>query len=156
MKNGMKEMNKKQTIYNVFIPSIIISLIGLFNTNDYGLYICGGFFFIAGTVACRLAKGGGIIFLFSHGGVGMGIMMSCLLSSVFQSDIFSDSPTNIYMYFVIIGLLLLAGTIFAIINNLNDKYNSNKFFSIIPISIYLLALFLAGLLPHILNFVMSI
>ena len=156
MKNSVRQMNKNITRYNVVIPSIIIALIGLFNIDGYGLYIFGVAFFMAGTIICHLAKGDGIIFLFSHGGVGMGIMMSCLLSSVFQSNIFSDSPTNIYMYFVIIGLLLLAGTVFAIINNLNDKYNSNKFFSIIPISIYLLALFLAGLLPHILNFVMSI
>ena len=97
-----------------------------------------------------------LFFLFSHGGVGIGLMMHSLLSSDFLLDILSDNPTNIHLYFLIIVLLLLAGTIFAIINNLNDKYNSNKFFSIIPISIYLLALFLAGLLPHILNFVMSI
>lgn len=133
----------------VFIGIILFSLVGLFQLNNYGMYFFGEIFFFAGLGIGLYVPVFGLIFLASHGGSGYALMLSSLLSESFNSPIWTDHPINLYLYFGVMILIGIVAVLLSIVHNLSFSMKKDKKFFLIIAFLYLLVLFMAGILPMI-------
>ena len=129
--------------------SIIIACIGFLHLSNIWVYIFGLIFFIAGLLIGLNTKIFGIIFLFSHGMTGLFIMEGALLGDIVNSPIFSDSPTNIYIYLGVIIVIFFISLICSILHNLSDNLKRYKYLKCIILFLYLLGFLMTGLFPYI-------
>ena len=162
--NGVKkvidELSKYKGKFLFAIILIVILLIGLFNIKNnidaIPMYYGGIIFFVAGYLIGFYLKGFGLIFLLSHGGTGFAIMMGSLLSTVFSNPIMSDNPIKIVIYLILIGIIIFLATILVIAHNLSDYLKTKEYFLCIPMLLYAISLFMAGLLPYIMETIYSL
>jgi hypothetical protein len=128
------------------------------------MYIFGVVFFLAGLFIGLYVPIFGIIFLFSHGGAGIYMMLSSLLGNVddfstkidliFNNPIYTDGgmPITIKLYLIIILVVFVVAFIYTILHNLSPKLKENKIHTILVLSLYLLLIILVGFLPRIFPF----
>lgn len=155
LKKVFQDIDKDKLYLCVLI--FLIALIGLFNIKAYPIYLFGIIFFLAGHFIGLYLKWMGLIFLFSHSVTGIFVMLSALIGDIVTNNpIMSDNPLNIIIYLVIVALLLIFATLMVIIHNLSDYLKTKKFFVVIPMSIYVVAFFMAGLLNIIFNFIYNL
>ena len=140
-------INKNEDILYMTLLFFIIALLGLINIRSYPMYLFGLVFFAAGICTGLFAKGFGIIFLFSHGGTGFGLMISALLTDRFSEIALSDISHNMKIYLGIIVLLIVIGFLGTIIYNLSESLNKNKYNKLFPIIFLGISLFLVGMIP---------
>ena len=135
--NGKTKKLSDGNFWIVCIVSVcvVIFLLGLFNIKSIMLYLFG--------------------FVFSHGGTGLGIMIGSLVSGIIDNPLFTDGGTNLYVYLVICGLLLLGGFLFVAISSLLNDVNMKKRL-FIGLCIITGGLLLLGLFPHIMNYIYSL
>ena len=155
-----KKGNKARTLaYEDFdkllivICFVITALIGLFNIITYPVYICGMIFFIAGIMISIYERGFGLIFLFSHGMTGYGIMIGGLLYSLTDNPLLKDNPSNIFAYISIIVVISVIAVIISSVFNLIGNDRVKKHLIILPLILYNIALFMAAILTKILPYV---
>jgi hypothetical protein len=143
---------KKFTLIRITIIAII-ALIGLINIPTLGeesiMYYGGIIFFLAGFYVGIYVKGIGIIFLFSHGGTGIGLMIASQIGKYLDSPVLSDISFNVSLYFAIGIAIMIFATLFAIVFNLSDKLKQNKYLELVPLSLYGIVLLMAALFSHI-------
>ncbi len=155
--NYQKTTNYK---YNkiLIIIFIVIAILGMINLNINILftYYFGLIFFITGYCSSLLGKGIPLIFLFSHGMTGLMIMLVPIVGKVINNPLLSDNPTNIYIYLGIVILLIIIATTLAIIYNLADYFKTKEFSKLIPAILYLLAIIMVTILPHIYTIIYNI
>ena len=153
--DGQPVMNKYE-IYRCITMLLFIAAIGLFNVKNIGMYFGGMVFFAAGLLIAFTTPAVGIIFLFSHGMTGLGLMTGALIGDILTSPIMQDNPQNIYIYFGICIMIALAGTLITIRKNLQlypkGKAPSNPFI----ISFYMIYFILIAILPRILPFIYNL
>ena len=139
----------------IICVSVFILLIGILNVKDIMLYIFGFIFFVAGMCISLIEEKGKIIFVFSHGGTGLGLMIGALVSSISKNPLFTDGGTSLYIYLGVCGLLLLGGFLFVAISCLFEEVDRKKrlFISLCLIAV---GLFLLGLFPYLMNYIYSI
>lgn len=161
--NNVENIKKSRLIPEEQVEKIIfivlffiLALLGLFNFSSYMLYIFGLIFFAAGLMVGTYENGAGIIFLFSHGITGLCIMIGSLVANVFMDPIMSDNPINIIIYFSIIVILCVIATFTAIIYNVSDKLKLMKNVVFLPLIIYMIAIFMAGVLSKFSYFIYSL
>ena len=135
------------------ISFAITALIGLFNLTTYPLYLFGILFFIAGILISTHVRGFGLIFLFSHGISGYGVMMGALLSSITDNPLLKDNPTNVVTYIGIIVVISVIAVIISSVFNLIGNDRVKKHLIILPLILYNIALFMAAILTKILPYV---
>ena len=135
------------------INIFLILLIGLFNISTYYMYFFGLIFFIAGYLIGKFVPMFGIIFLFSHGGTGFGLMIASLIGESINNPLFQDNPINFIIYFVILLLITAVATLLLIINNLSKTAKELWQFKYLPLGLYTLVLFCCGIFPHIMQFI---
>jgi len=127
--------------------------IGLINGIKDGyilFYIFGLVFFLAGFYIGNTEKYFGLIFLFSHGGVGLGIMIGPLLSEIFKMPILSDAVnTNLYLYLNISILFLVAGVVATLLRNLSDNFKEKKYSLLFSLSLFFIGVLMIILFPNI-------
>ena len=117
--------------FAVFLGIIFTSLIGLFQINNYGMYIFGEVFFFAGFGIGLYAPFFGLIFLASHGGTGYAMMLGVLLADSFNSPIWSDNPSSFYLYFGLMAIILIIAVLLSIVHNISSAMKRDKRFAII-------------------------
>lgn len=143
----------------ICIICILIALLGLLNwgnADTIGLYYFGLVFFLAGYFVSTTAKGIGIVFLFSHGMTGLGLMLGSILYNVMKNPLMTDGSKNLLIYLVISLALIIAATIITILRNLSDTYRLKKYTSLIPITLYFIAILMIVIFPKIINFIYSL
>lgn len=157
--------NKKENIFkkidiDIFImvsAFLIMALLGLFVVNkpevDVEMYYGGLIFFVAGVLIGLFVQYFGIIFLFSHGLTGLGIMVNSLCKDVFNSSLMSDNPRNLYIYLGIVFLILLSGFVTTILYNVSRKFKEIQHFKTLPILLFLVGLIGLVIFPYISNFI---
>lgn len=155
--NGKTKKLSDGNFWIVCIVSVcvVIFLLGLFNIKSIMLYLFGFVFFVAGMCISLQADKGSVLFVFSHGGTGLGIMIGSLVSGIIDNPLFTDGGTNLYVYLVICGLLLLGGFLFVAISSLLNDVNMKKRL-FIGLCIITGGLLLLGLFPHIMNYIYSL
>ena len=118
----------KELVLSVFLMILMVPF-GLFTLNNLEalpLYFFGLIFFLAGLNVGFSQKGFGLIFLFSHGGVGMGLMLGSLLSKAMTSGLFTDGGRNLVIYLVINIIIIIIGFLATVIYNLSDYVKEKK------------------------------
>lgn len=140
-------INKNVDILYMILIIFLIAFLGLININGYLFYLFGLIFFVAGTLIGFFVPGFGLIFLFTHGAVGYGIMISALLQDRFSIAELGDLSFNMKIYFGVIALLVVGGFIGVVLYNLSETLNKNKLNKLFSLIILGLALFLVGMIP---------
>ena len=139
----------------IIICFIVSSLIGLFQIQNYEMYLFGEVFFFAGLGVGLFVPAFGLLFLMSHGGTGFCLMIGSLLSDFITSPIWSDNPVGLYFYFGIMIVILIGAVIISIVHNLSASVKKNrKIFYLIGI-LYLIILLMAGILPYIAPYIVQ-
>ena len=106
-------------------------------------------FFIGGLLIGLFIEKFGLIFLFSHGMTGLGLMLGIELSGLLTSPFISDAPIYIYISLGIILLLIILGLITTILYNLSDALKDNEYFIFIPLILFGIALLIAVIISKL-------
>ena len=142
------KLHKEQTITGVLI--IILLLLGLFsistNSESMIMYYFGMVFFLAGTSQESKMV---IIFLFSHGGTGIALMLGSLLYPIFDSPLLSDMPTKLIIVLIIILGLVLIAFILETIFNIAERFDTHKAYVPFLLGIFTTAVFIATFIPRL-------
>ena len=151
---------KKLKTYILIIFIILCVLLGLvnaFNSNidiDISLYYFGIAFFLAGLFIGLSVKSFGLIFLFTHGGAGLGLMLIPIIKNLELKVYLTDNPTFLLIYLIIIIIAIILAIILTVLYNLNDRLKDNiKIYSLIFI-LYLLAITMVVILPKLLPYLL--
>lgn len=145
--------SKKALISGIF--AVCIFLMSVINikcgSEQFMLYFFGAAFFLAGLFVGLNVPVFGIIFLFSHGGTGLGIMCASKIKSVLDSPLMTDNPTNL-KYLLILGAgLIIAGIISTIFYNVSNKIKNQKYSLIIILSMFAVGIAIIQILPIMFN-----
>lgn len=132
---------------------IIIIFVGLFNLQEFPMYLFGVVFFLAGHFVGMFVPIFGLIFLLSHSVTGMGLMIGSLLGEFFTSPIMSDNPKNIFTYLAINAVLYVVATLTVVIHNLSNEFKMRKYAIVLPMAIYTVAFIMSAILPRIVNYI---
>ena len=155
-----KTKNSKFNYLALILFSVLVALLGLLNVNLNSdltfLYYFGLFFFIAGYYTIMSDEDKTVIFLFSHGMLGLGVMLIPLISEIINTPLLSDSPINIYIYLGIVILLIITATTLSVIYKLSNRFKEKALLKIIPLIIYLIAIIMVDILPHIYTIIYNI
>lgn len=148
----------------VVILCVLIALCVFLTPNGEAasMYIFGLVFFLAGLFIGLHVPVFGLIFLCSHGGVGLSFMLSCLLKfdkegsffdfkRIFKNPAFSDGgmPSNLKLYLCAIVAIFATAIVYTILHNLSPRLKENKIHMIIILLLFLIGILLVGLLPKL-------
>lgn len=157
----IKKANSKNRRFFAVIVVITI-LAGLLNIastelDGFGfMYYFGLVFFLAGFYVAIEAPIFGIIFLFSHGGTGLGIMLAPVIVTTLNSPLLTDGGGNIITYIAIVIGLIVASFASMIIYNVTQiskrLQESNDRVKKISFILITIAIVMTQLLPHIIKY----
>ena len=148
-----KKYSRRAVISGLF--AVCIFLISITNINygseQFMMYFFGTVFFLAGLFIGLNVPVFGIIFLFSHGGTGLGIMCFTKINKILQSPIMTDNPTNLKNLLVLAVGLIVIGIISTIFYNVSKKIRDKKYSLIIILAMFAIGIAIIQLLPMIYN-----
>lgn len=148
---------KKFMLVTFVILCALLGLVNAFNSNidmDISLYYFGILFFLAGLFVGLSVKSFGLIFLFTHGGTGLGLMLIPIIKNLELKMYLTDNPTFLLIYLRIIIIAIIFAIILTVLYNLNDRLKDNiKIYSLIFI-LYLLAITMVVFLPKLLPYLL--
>lgn len=150
--NEVLNLHKEKVITGILI--VILLLLGLFsistNPESMIMYYFGMAFFLAGFfIGTNQDSKMVIIFLFSHGGTGLALMLGSLLYPIFDSPILSDMPTKLTIVLIIIFGLALIGFILETIFNIAERFDIHKAYVPFLLGIFTTAVFIATFIPRL-------
>ena len=135
--------------------AVCIFLISITNINygseQFMMYFFGTVFFLAGLFVGLNVPVFGIIFLFSHGGTGLGIMCFTKINKILQSPIMTDNPANLQNLLVLGVGLIVIGIISTIFYNVSKKIRDKKYSLLIILAMFAIGIAIIQLLPMIYN-----
>lgn len=140
-----------------FILCALLGLVNVFNSNidiDISLYYFGILFFLAGLFIGLNVKSFGLIFLFSHGMTGLGLMLIPIIKSLELKVYLTDSPTFLLIYLGIIIIAVILAIILTVLYNLNDRLKDNIKIYLLIFILYLLSITMVVILPKILPYLL--
>ena len=148
-----KKYSRRAVISGLF--AVCIFLISITNINygseQFMMYFFGTVFFLAGLFIGLNVPVFGIIFLFSHGGTGLGIMCFTKINKILQSPIMTDNPTNLQNLLVLGVGLIVIGIISTIFYNVSKKIRDKKYSLIIILAMFAIGIAIIQVLPMIYN-----
>lgn len=148
---------KKFMFVTFVILCALLGLVNAFNSNidmDISLYYFGILFFLAGLFVGLSFKSFGLIFLFTHGGTGLGLMLIPIIKNLELKMYLTDNPTFLLIYLRIIIIAIILAIILTVLYNLNDRLKDNiKIYSLIFI-LYLIAITMVVFLPKLLPYLL--
>lgn len=148
-----KKYSRRAVISGLF--AVCIFLISITNINygseQFMMYFFGTVFFLAGLFVGLNVPVFGIIFLFSHGGTGLGIMCFTKINKILQSPIMTDNPTNLQNLLVLGVGLIVIGIISTIFYNVSKKIRDKKYSLLIILAMFAIGIAIIQVLPMIYN-----
>ena len=148
---------KKFMFVTFVILCALLGLVNAFNSNidmDISRYYFGILFFLAGLFVGLSFKSFGLIFLFTHGGTGLGLMLIPIIKDLELKVYLTDNPTFLLIYLRIIIIAIILAIILTVLYNLNDRLkDSIKIYSLIFI-LYLIAITMVVFLPKLLPYLL--
>lgn len=145
--------SRKALISGIFSVCIfLISIVNIkYGTDQFMMYFFGAIFFLAGLFVGLNVPVFGIIFLFSHGGTGLGIMCFSKIKGILESPLMTDNPTNL-KYLLVLGTgLILAGIISTIFYNVSKKIRDQKYSLPIILAMFVIGIAIIQILPLMFN-----
>lgn len=134
---------KLEKIFKIVFAFIILlaGLMGLADKSFDGTYYAGAIFFLSGIFLTLSDDNFNLIFLFSHGLIGICLMLYVTVYMILKSPAMSDLTNDIIMYLIISVAMIMTGFITTALYNLNYRFRNYKYS--LPI---ILLLFLIGIL----------
>lgn len=148
-----RKNSRKALISGIFSVCIfLISIVNIkYGTDQFMMYFFGAIFFLAGLFVGLNVPVFGIIFLFSHGGTGLGIMCFSKIKGILESPLMTDNPTNL-KYLLVLGTgLILAGIISTIFYNVSKKIRDQKYSLPIILAMFAIGIAIIQILPLMFN-----
>ncbi len=137
------------------IFSIAIALINLINVKTdfiFLLYYFALIFFVAGLAVAVIAPYIGLIFLLSHGGIGLWLMVKSVIGNIIVSPIMQDNPANANTYLNVAYSFFIAATVFMIIYNVSSKFKDKEHSIDIPLVLYFIGMLMIVIFPRIVTY----
>lgn len=148
----------KELILSIFLMILMLPMC-LFTINNIQMmpvFFFGYVFFMAGVNIGFSERGAGLIFLFSHGGTGMAIMMWSLLSKAMGSGLFTDGGRNLIVYLVLNITIIIIGFLAMVVYNLSDYVRNKRYIKSYILLIFIIGLAMAGIFPYIMKIIYSL
>ena len=147
-------ISKNKDIFFLVLIYTLILIFGLivfipYHINNIAVFFFGFVFFVAGMQIGlgKETKGFGLIFVFSHGGTGLGCIYTSLLMDRFNPDILTDLSSNMKIYLIATISLAIISFLAMTIYNLSDIISWRKMSKVVILLLFALSIFLVGMLP---------
>lgn len=133
--------------YNIllFVEIIIIEYLCIplfkFDMEVFQMFLFGSIFFFSGLFVSMQAKYFGLIFLFSHGVTGLGIMLGFMLLNDKSKLILSDVSSNKMSFLKYGEVIIIIGIILSIIYNLNDNWKKKEYIKPAILGVFMLGIY---------------
>lgn len=150
-----QEIGGIKLAYIVIITILVLA--GFLNLGENTMmHIFGLVFFLAGFFVGKSTPGVGLIFLFSHGCTGLGLMIGGVFALDFYRGILTDLSKGVQTYLTL-GIIAIVVAIFMMIfYNLSPTLRKNNKLPVISLGLFALSVVMVNLLPHIYDDVIRI
>lgn len=141
-------------IYRVAFVIIVlaIGLVDIINNSFDGTYYFGAAFYLAGLFIGLNTKGVGLIFLLSHGGTGLGIMLVPTILNILKSPFMSDLANNSIMSLLVIAFIaIVVAILITVFYNLSDQFKNKNYSLPIILLLYMIGIVIIKVIPIIYN-----
>lgn len=141
-------------IYRVAFVIIVlaIGLVDILNNSFDGTYYFGAAFYLAGLFIGLNIKGVGLIFLLSHGGIGIGIMLVPTIINIFKSPLMSDLANNNIMSILVIAFIaIVVAILMTVFYNLSDQFKNKNYSLPVILLLYIIGIVIIKIIPIIYN-----
>ena len=141
-------------IYRVAFVIIVlaIGLVDILNNSFDGTYYFGAIFYLAGLFIGLNIKGGGLIFLLSHGGTGIGIMLVPTIINILKSLLMSDLANNNIMSILVIAFItIVLAILMTVFYNLSDQFKNKNYSLPVILLLYMIGIVIIKIIPIIYN-----
>lgn len=141
-------------IYRVAFVIIVlaIGLVDILNNSFDGTYYFGAAFYLAGLFIGLNTKGVGLIFLLSHGGTGIGIMLVPTIINIFKSPLMSDLANNNIMSILVIAFIaIVVAILMTIFYNLSDQFKNKNYSLPVILLLFMIGIVIIKIIPIIYN-----
>lgn len=141
-------------IYIVAFVIIVlaIGLVDILNNSFDGTYYFGAAFYLAGLFIGLNIKGVGLIFLLSHGGIGIGIMLVPTIINIFKSPLMSDLANNNIMSILVIAFIaIVVAILMTVFYNLSDQFKNKNYSLPVILLLFMIGIVIIKIIPIIYN-----
>lgn len=141
-------------IYRVAFVIIVlaIGLVDILNNSFDGTYYFGAIFYLAGLFIGLNIKGVGLIFLLSHGGTGIGIMLVPTIINILKSPLMSDLANNNIMSILVIAFIaIVLAILMTVFYNLSDQFKNKNYSLPVILLLYIIGIVIIKIIPIIYN-----
>lgn len=141
-------------LYRVGFVIIVLAtgLVSIFNNSFDGAYYFGAIFYLAGLFVGLSAKGVGLVFLLSHGGTGLGLMIGPTIKNIIESPLMSDLANNNIMNLLVIAFIaIVVAILMTVFYNLSEKFKSKSYSLPVILLLYLIGIVIIKVIPIIYN-----
>ena len=141
-------------IYRVAFVIIVlaIGLVDIINNSFDGTYYFGAAFYLAGLFIGLNTKGVGLIFLLSHGGTGLGIMLVPTILNILKSPLMSDLANNSIMSLLVIAFIaIVVAILITVFYNLSDQFKNKNYSLPVILLLYMIGIVIIKVIPIIYN-----
>ena len=141
-------------IYRVAFVIIVlaIGLVDIINNSFDGTYYFGAAFYLAGLFIGLNTKGVGLIFLLSHGGTGLGIMLVPTILNILKSPFMSDLANNSIMSLLVIAFIaIVVAILITVFYNLSDQFKNKNYSLPVILLLYMIGIVIIKVIPIIYN-----
>lgn len=141
-------------IYRVAFVIIVlaIGLVDILNNSFDGTYYFGAAFYLAGLFIGLNIKGVGLIFLLSHGGIGIGIMLVPTIINIFKSPLMSDLANNNIMSILVIAFIaIVVAILMTVFYNLSDQFKNKNYSLPVILLLFMVGIVIIKIIPIIYN-----
>lgn len=141
-------------IYRVAFVIIVlaIGLVDILNNSFDGTYYFGAAFYLAGLFIGLNTKGVGLIFLLSHGGTGIGIMLVPTIINILKSPLMSDLANNNIMSILVIAFIaIVVAILMTVFYNLSDQFKNKNYSLPVILLLFMIGIVIIKIIPIIYN-----
>ena len=141
-------------IYRVAFVIIVlaIGLVDILNNSFDGTYYFGAIFYLAGLFVGLSAKGVGLVFLLSHGGTGLGLMIGPTIKNIIESPLMSDLANNNIMNLLVIAFIaIVVAILMTVFYNLSDQFKNKNYSLPVILLLYMIGIVIIKIIPIIYN-----
>lgn len=131
---------------------LAIGLVDILNNSFDGTYYFGAAFYLAGLFIGLNIKGVGLIFLLSHGGIGIGIMLVPTIINIFKSPLMSDLANNNIMSILVIAFIaIVVAILMTVFYNLSDQFKNKNYSLPVIFLLFTIGIVIIKIIPIIYN-----
>lgn len=145
---------KLEKIFKIVFVIIVLlaGLIDLLDTTFDGTYYAGVIFFLIGMFTGLNGEKFDLIFLFSHGLTGLGLMLVPTIINIFKSPIMSDLANNSIMSLLVIAFIaIVVAILMTVFYNLSDQFKNKNYSLPIILLLYMTGIVIIKVIPIIYN-----